>query len=115
MPEPRVDHSTVLCRDSIFIIGGTKIGKNKDNLSSVVSYDIKKNECQQLPELPYPVSEMATVKWAENAVIIGGADKDGKALNNVMIYNMKTGNSHMLPPCYTRGDDVWQLLLRTQL
>ena len=98
MPEPRADHSTVLCGDNIFIIGGTKTGKNKDNLSSVVSYDIKKNECQQLPELPYPVSEMATVKWAENAVIIGGAGKDGKALNNVMIYNMKTGHSHMLPP-----------------
>jgi uncharacterized phosphosugar-binding protein len=42
---------------------------------------------------------MATVKWAENVVIIGGADKDGiKALNNVIIYNIKTGNSHMLPP-----------------
>jgi N-acetylneuraminic acid mutarotase len=41
---------------------------------------------------------MATVKWAENVVIIGGVDKDGKALNNVIIYNIKTGNSHMLPP-----------------
>ena len=98
MPEPRADHSTVLCGDSIFIIGGTKTGNCKDNLSSVVSYDIKKNECQQLPELPYAVSQMATVKWAENAVIIGGAGKDDKALNSVMIYNMKTGNSHMLPP-----------------
>ena len=26
------------------------------------------------------------------------ADKDGKALKNVIIYNVKTGNSHMLPP-----------------
>ena len=41
---------------------------------------------------------MATVKWGENVVIIGGADKDGKALNKVIIYNVKTGNSHMLPP-----------------
>jgi hypothetical protein len=98
MPEPRVHHSTVLCDDSILIVGGTKSGNCKDNLSSVLSYDIKKNECQQLPALPYPVSEMATVKWAENVVIIGGADKDGKVLNNVIIYNIKTGNSHMLPP-----------------
>ncbi len=44
------------------------------------------------------MSEMATVKWAENVVIIGGVDKDGEVLNNVIIYNMKTGNSHMLPP-----------------
>ena len=98
MPEPRLHHSTVLCDDSILIVGGRKSGNCKDNLSSVLSYDMKKNECQQLTALPYPVSSMATVKWAENVVIIGGADKDGKALNNVIIYNMKTGNSHMLPP-----------------
>ena len=41
---------------------------------------------------------MATVKWGENVVIIGGADKDVKALNKVIIYNVKTGNSLMLPP-----------------
>ena len=98
MPEPRTRHSTVLCDDSILIVGGRKTGISKDNLSSVLSYDIKNNECQQLPELPYPVSDMATVKWGKNAVIIGGADKDGKALNNVIIYSVKTGNSHMLPP-----------------
>ena len=98
MPEQRIRHSTELCDDSILIVGGKKSRDCKDNLSSVLSYDIKKNECQQLHALPYPVSAMATVKWAENVVIIGGADKDDKALNNVIIYNMKTGNSHMLPP-----------------
>ena len=98
MPEPRVYHSTVLCDDSILIVGGRKTVRYKYNLSSVLRYDIKNNECQQLPELPYPVSEMATVKWGENVVIIGGHDKDDKALNKVIIYNMKTGNSHMLPP-----------------
>ena len=98
MPEPRAYHNTVLCDDSILIIGGKKTLDCRDSLSSVLSYDIKKNECQQLPALPYAVSEMATVKWAENVVIIGGADKDDKALNNVMIYNVKTGNSDMLPP-----------------
>jgi N-acetylneuraminic acid mutarotase len=98
MPETRARHSTVQCDDSILIVGGRKSENCKDNLSSVLSYDIKKNECQQLPALPYPVSEMATVKWAENVVIIGGADKNGKVLNNVIIYNIKTGNSHMLPP-----------------
>ena len=97
MPEPRTDHCTVLCDDSIFIVGGTK-SIYQENLSSVLSYDIKKNECQQLPELPYAVSEMAMVKWAENVVIIGGLDKDGNVLNNVIIYNTKTGNSHTLPP-----------------
>ena len=98
MPEPRICHSTVLRDDSILIVGGRKTVNYKDNLSSVLRYDIKNNECQQLPELPYPVSSMATVKWGENVVIIGGRGKDGKALNKVIIYNTKTGNSHMLPP-----------------
>ena len=98
MPEPRACHSAVLCDNSILIVGGQITLEYEDNLSSVLSYDIKDNECQQLPELPYQVSEMATVKWGENVVIIGGADKVGKALNKVIIYNVKTGNSHMLPP-----------------
>ena len=98
MPEPRADHSTVLCDESILIVGGKTTWTYKDSLSSVLSFNIKNNECQQLPELPNPVSTMATVKWGENVVIIGGADKDGKALDNVIIHNVKTGNSHMLPP-----------------
>ena len=98
MPEPRAYHSAVLCDDDILIFGGSKTEDCPDNLSSVLSYDIKMNKCRQLPALPFAVSEMATVKWAENVVIIGGADKDGKALNNVIFYNTKTGNSHMLPP-----------------
>ena len=98
MPKPRAFHSTVLCDDRILIIGGRKTWVYEDNLSSVLSYDIKNNECQQLPKLPYPVSEMATVKWGENVVIIGGTDSLGYGLNNVIIYNVKTGNSHRLPP-----------------
>ena len=97
MPETRFCHSTILCDDNILIIGGKKSWNCKNSLSSVLRYDIKKNECHQLPDLPYPVSEMATVKSGENAVIIGGADKEENALNNVFIYDMKTGNSHMLP------------------
>ena len=97
IPEPRVDHCTVLYDDNILIVRGTKSSYNNDNLSSVLSYDIKKNKCQQLPELPYAVSQMAMVKWAENVVIIGGVDEDGNVLNKVIIYNTKTGNSHMLP------------------
>ena len=98
MPEPRVDHGTVACDDNILIVGGKKSWFSRDNLSSVLSYDIKKKNGRRLPALPYTVSEMAIVKWAENVVIIGGVDKDGNALNNVVIYNTKTGNSHVLPP-----------------
>ena len=97
MPEPRFYHCTILCGDSILIFGGMTSGMFEDSLSSVLRYDIKKNEYQRLPELPYSVLDMAAVKWGENVMIIGGTDKDGAKLNNVIMYNIKTGNSHMLP------------------
>ena len=115
MPEPRAYHSTVLCDDSILIVGGTKTGDYEDNLSSVLSYDIKNNECQQLPELPYPVSGMATVKWGENVVIIGGTDNNGEILNKVIIYNVKTGNSHMLPPMLHKREGCMAVVIENTI
>ncbi len=48
---------------------------------------------------------MATVKWANNIVVIGGLDKDGNILDTVIIYNVKTEQRNMLPPmrCKRRG------------
>jgi N-acetylneuraminic acid mutarotase len=40
---------------------------------------------------------MATVKWADNVIVIGGEDK-WVAINTVIIYNIKTQQSHWLPP-----------------
>ena len=104
MTEPRQYHCTEIFDDSLLIVGGTT-GGYQDSLSSVVMYDIKKNECKQLSPLPYEVSEMAMVRWGDNVVVIGGADKRGKELNTVIMYNVKTEQSHMLPPmkCKRRG------------
>jgi N-acetylneuraminic acid mutarotase len=96
MPEPRLEHSTQLFDDNLLIVGGRTTDRYQDSLSSVVLYDIKKNECKQLAPLPYEVSEMATVRWGDNIVVIGGADKHSKALDTVIIYNVKTEQSHML-------------------
>ena len=97
MPESRRDHSTQLFDDNLLIVGGITTDRPQDNLSSVVLYDIKKNECKQLAPLPYEVSQMATVRWGDNIVVIGGVDKRGKALDTVIIYNVKTEQSHLLP------------------
>ena len=97
MPEPRRGHSTQLFDDNLLIVGGRTTGFSQDNLSSVVLYDIKKNECKQLAPLPYEVSMMATVRWGDNIVVIGGVDKDGNKLDTVIIYNVKTEQSHLLP------------------
>ncbi|CAB3995801.1 RING finger 151-like [Paramuricea clavata] len=103
MPEPRRDHSTQLFDDNLLIVGGKTTGRYQDNLSSVVLYDIKKNECKQLSPLPYEVSEMTTVRWGDNIVVFGGADKRCKALDTVIIYYVKT--EHLLPSmrCKRRG------------
>ena len=105
MPEPRQCHSMEIFDDSLLIVGGRTTGRDEDSLSSVVLYDIKKNECKQLAPLPYEVSRIATVRWGDNIVVIGGADKHGKALNTVVIYNVKTEQYHMLPAmrCKRRG------------
>ena len=97
MPEGRNAHGMELFDDNLLIVGGRTTISYQDNLSSVVLYDMKKNECKQLAPLPYEVSLMATVRWGDNIVVIGGIDKRGKALDTVIIYNVKTEQSHLLP------------------
>ncbi|XP_028416170.1 kelch domain-containing protein 8B-like [Dendronephthya gigantea] len=105
IPEPRYNHSMKIFDDNLLIVGGSLPGGCKDNLSIVVLYDIKKNELKQLSPLPYKVSDMATVRWGDNIVVIGGVDKHGNELDTVIIYNVETEQSHMLPSmrCKRRG------------
>ena len=97
MPERRNSHCMERFDENFLIVGGRTTGNYQDNLGSVVLYDIMKNECKQLTPLPYKVSKMATVRWGDNIVLIGGANEDGHPLNTVIIYNVKTEQSHMLP------------------
>ena len=97
MPEPRQHHCTEKFDDSLLILGGRTTYSYQGNLNSVVLYDIKNNVCKQLTPLPYEVSVMATVRWGDNVVVIGGIDKDADKLNTVVMYNVKTQQSHRLP------------------
>ena len=97
MPEPRQLHCTEIFDDSLLILGGRTTGTFQNSLSSVVLYDIKNNVCKQLKPLPYEVSEMASVRWGDNVVVLGGLDKHYNALNTVVMYNVTTEQSHMLP------------------
>ena len=98
IPQARFHHGVALFGDKILIVGGRENKKSESSLRSVVIYDITKNECQELAPLPYPVHEMATVKWDDdNVMIMGGAGSNGKTLNKVLMYNIKTQKSRMLP------------------
>ena len=98
MPQTRCYHGVAIFGDKILIVGGRKGVFSFSALRSVVMYDITKNECQELAPLPYPVRDMATVKWDDdNVMIMGGAGSDGQRLNKALMYNIKTQKSHELP------------------
>ena len=104
MTQTRGFHGVALFGDKILIVGG-RMQWNKTNLASILLYDITMNECKELAPLPYPVSGMATVKWGDNNVILaGGRDSNEQVLNKVLLYNIKTQKSYMLPDMkYKRG------------
>ena len=74
--------------DNVYIVGGQE--------SKMEKYDVTKNEMKTLPSLPYKVSDMATVVYKDNIIIIGG--HDGKeCLNDVVIFNVTTQEYQKLP------------------
>ncbi|XP_046856551.1 uncharacterized protein LOC124449641 [Xenia sp. Carnegie-2017] len=42
-----------------------------------------------MPPLPHPLTEMATVQWRDQVVLLGGYGDEGK-LNSVIMYDSKT-------------------------
>ena len=98
MPQRRRFHGVAIFGDKILIVGGRESHTSSSTLRSVVIYDITRNQFQELAPLPYPVYEMATVRWDDdNVMIMGGADSNSQTLNNVLMYNIKTQKSHQLP------------------
>ena len=98
MPQRRFRHCVAMLGDKILILGGGVTFGYSASLASVMLYDITKNKFQELAPLPYPVCEMAMVKWGDDsAIIAGGIDSNGQILNKVLIYNIKTQKSSMLP------------------
>ena len=98
IPESRCFHGAEVFDNKVFIFGGRSSVEHKCCLDSVISFDFEWNHFQQLVPLPYPVSEMATVRRGDNVLLIGGADQQGKPLATVVIYNVKTEKWHILPP-----------------
>jgi hypothetical protein len=100
MPQPRHCHGAEAFEDKVLILGG----KDDGVLDSVLEFDPKKNECKELPSLPHPIKEMATVRWRDQVVVLGGCDKDGQVLNDVFMYDCKTGKITALPSMLEKRD-----------
>ena len=56
-----------------------------------------KNEIKTLPFLPYKVSDMATVAYKDNIILIGGYDAE-KSLDDVVMFNV-TNQEYKKLPC----------------
>ena len=89
MPEARKSHGAEISEDKVTILGGED-GRGV-TLNGVLEFDAKKNECKEMPPLPHPLTQMATVCWRDQVVVLGGRDKDGKVRNGVFMYDCKTG------------------------
>ena len=93
LPQSICEHGMEMFDQKLFILGGY----DGQTTASVVQYDLIKNECKEMPPLPYAVQEMATVLWRNNVLVIGGCDHRCQCLNKVAMYDVITGCSQMLP------------------
>jgi N-acetylneuraminic acid mutarotase len=97
MPEPaRKNCAVVAFEHKVFIFGGRSHISINDVFDSVLEFDLSTNEFKEMPPLPYAASNIAAVRWGDQAVLIGGFSKDG-ASKKIFLYNSKTGNITELP------------------
>ncbi len=94
MPEARESHGAEVFEDKVLILGGYISDGITD---SVLEFDPKRNLCKVMPKLPFPLWRMATVRWRDEVVVLGGLNKTNQKLNDVFMYNSKTGKTTALP------------------
>ena len=97
MPEPRYHHGCNIIDNQVVVVGGRTSEYFKDTKNTVYVYDINTNECKTLPPLPFHISEMATVSYKGNVILIGGVNEKEQTLNTVVMYDVKKGKIKMLP------------------
>ncbi|CAB4015478.1 actin-binding IPP [Paramuricea clavata] len=99
MPHSLGFQGTEAFEDKVLILGGIADG---DVLDSVLEFDPEKNECKELPPLPHPLYGMGTVHWRDQVVVLGGSSLNDQPLNDVYMYDSKTGIITVLPPMLKR-------------
>ncbi|XP_046841910.1 beta-scruin-like [Xenia sp. Carnegie-2017] len=108
MPEPRQDHKAVVVDDKVFIFGGC--AKGSQPLSSVLEFDPKIPELKEMTPLPHPLIGMATVQWRDQVVLLGGYD-GSETLNNVIMYDSKTGKSMPIPSMLEKRSECCAVII----
>ena len=99
LPDGMSHPSAQLFNDQIIIVGATQSRwSHRSRVCNVFVYDISKNKLEQLaPAVSAGLREMATVRWGDAIIIIGGIDARFSPLRTVIMYNIKTQLSDKLP------------------
>ena len=90
-------HGLQVVGESLYIFGGSPTGTLEKAVSTVLSYNVATNEVSTLKSLPFAVCDVATVKWKNSVIVIGGTANNGMSLNTVILYNIKGNSQKMLP------------------
>ena len=97
MPQPISFHGLQAFEESLFIFGGSTSSSIVDVADTVLSYNTVNNEFTEMDPLLLASGDVATVRWNDNVIIIGGTARNGKSLNTAILYNVKENTHKMLP------------------
>ena len=97
MPRSLRCHGAELVNNKVYIFGGSTTLFGDDAIDNILMFDPATNKCTELQPLPYAVCKMATITWKDNVVVLGGVNKEIRALDTVVLYNVTTGSHRMLP------------------
>ena len=98
MDQPICFHGLQAVGESLFIFGGTTSGVVTKTVDTVLSYNTVNNEVSKMKSLPFPMCDVATVRWNNNyVIIIGGTSSNEISFNTVILYDVKENKLKMLP------------------
>ena len=88
-------HGAELVGNEIFIFGG---GKNPFvSTSDILAFDLSSSTLSKRQSLPRAMKGMATVMIGESIAVIGGLDDNEQELDEVFMYDTRSGEHHILP------------------
>jgi hypothetical protein len=89
IPQPICFHGLQAFEESVFVFGGSTSASMRNTVNSVLSYDTVNNEIKEMQPLPFANCDVATVRWNDNVIIIGGTINTSVSLNTVILYSVK--------------------------
>ncbi|CAB3982419.1 kelch 40 [Paramuricea clavata] len=97
MPQPICFHGLQAFEESLFIFGGSTSSSIAKVATTVLSYDTVNDKFTEMSPLPFACGDVASVRWKNNVIILGGTANNGMSLNTVILYNVKGNTLKMLP------------------